>query len=116
MQLAIFADSHAVAGDVSLLAPLKRQLQQHMANHTQRLSAFTRPALQFTVPLTLFGHLKADKAGLDIKQGGFSRLCTAVAPWRWNRALMTTTPLPASSNSPSATCWKPVQRPTSVKP
>ncbi|GHA58795.1 DUF294 nucleotidyltransferase-like domain-containing protein [Photobacterium aphoticum] len=82
MQLAIFADSHAVAGDVSLLAPLKRQLQQHMANHTQRLSAFTRPALQFTVPLTLFGHLKADKAGLDIKQGGIFPIvhgCRALA-------------------------------------
>lgn len=34
------------------------------------LTEFTRPALSFSVPLTLFGNVKADKSGLDIKQGG----------------------------------------------
>ncbi|MDF4357830.1 putative nucleotidyltransferase substrate binding domain-containing protein, partial [Vibrio parahaemolyticus] len=34
------------------------------------LSDFTRPALQFSVPLTLFGNVKSAKDGLDIKRGG----------------------------------------------
>ncbi len=34
------------------------------------LSDFARPALQFSVPLTLFGNVKSDKDGLDIKRGG----------------------------------------------
>ncbi|MGF1687776.1 DUF294 nucleotidyltransferase-like domain-containing protein [Photobacterium japonica] len=82
MALAILADSHAVAGDTDLLTPLKQQLHQQMAAHTQRLSAFTRPALHFSVPLTLFGHLKASKTGLDIKQGGIFPIvhgCRALA-------------------------------------
>lgn len=70
MELAILADSHAVAGKRSLLPPLHERLNLHMAEHELLLSAFTRPALHFQLPLSLFGNLKAGKQGLDIKQGG----------------------------------------------
>lgn len=70
MDLAILADSHAVAGNRALLAPLQAHLHQQLAEQELLLATFTRPALQFSVPLTLFGKLKASKEGLDIKRGG----------------------------------------------
>lgn len=70
MGLAILADSHAVAGNQALLTPLQACLHQHLADQERLLSTFTRPALQFSIPLTLFGNLKAGKHGLNIKQGG----------------------------------------------
>lgn len=70
MELAILADSHAVAGNRSLLDPLQDHLHQQLAEQELLLATFTRPALKFSVPLTLFGKLKAGKEGLDIKRGG----------------------------------------------
>ena len=70
MELAILADSHAVAGNRSLLSPLQAHLHQLLAEQELLLATFTRPALKFSVPLTLFGKLKAGKEGLDIKRGG----------------------------------------------
>lgn len=70
MDLAILADSHAVAGNRELLAPVKHRLHELMAEQELLLATFTRPALRFSVPLSLFGKLKANKDGLDIKQGG----------------------------------------------
>lgn len=70
MELAILADSHAVAGNRSLLDPLQAHLHQQLAEQELLLATFTRPALKFSVPLTLFGKLKAGKEGLDIKRGG----------------------------------------------
>ncbi|EPI2806936.1 DUF294 nucleotidyltransferase-like domain-containing protein [Vibrio vulnificus] len=70
MDLAIFADAHAVAGNKALLEPVKQHLSELMADQELILTEFTRPALNFSVPLTLFGNVKADKSGLDIKQGG----------------------------------------------
>ncbi|MEJ2766719.1 DUF294 nucleotidyltransferase-like domain-containing protein [Photobacterium sp. MCCC 1A19761] len=70
MSLAILADSHAVAGNRALLTPLQDHLHQRLADQELLLATFTRPALKFSVPLTLFGKLKAGKEGLDIKRGG----------------------------------------------
>ncbi|PSW12160.1 cyclic nucleotide-binding/CBS domain-containing protein [Photobacterium sanctipauli] len=70
MDLAILADSHAIAGNKALLSPIKQRLHQQMASQELLLTTFTRPVLRFSVPLTLFGKLKANKDGLDIKQGG----------------------------------------------
>ncbi|MCQ1059359.1 putative nucleotidyltransferase substrate binding domain-containing protein [Photobacterium sp. DNB23_23_1] len=70
MDMAILADSHAVAGNHELLAPIKQQLHKQMAEQELLLTTFTRPALRFSVPLSLFGKLKAGKDGLDIKRGG----------------------------------------------
>ncbi|MGF1691482.1 putative nucleotidyltransferase substrate binding domain-containing protein [Photobacterium kagoshimensis] len=70
MELAILADSHAVAGNPALLTPLQACLHQQLADQERLLTTFTRPALQFSIPLTIFGNLKAGKHGLNIKQGG----------------------------------------------
>ncbi len=70
MQLAIFADAHCVAGNEQLLAPLKEHLFNSISDKDLILGEFARPALSFSLPLTLFGGVKNDKAGLDIKQGG----------------------------------------------
>ncbi|MDW6002126.1 DUF294 nucleotidyltransferase-like domain-containing protein [Vibrio mangrovi] len=70
MNIAIMADAQAVAGNRELLLPIKNHLSQLMADQELILSEFTRPALNFSLPLTLFGNVKSSKAGLDIKQGG----------------------------------------------
>lgn len=70
MELAILADSHAIAGNQALQTPLQLCLHQQLADQERLLSTFTRPALQFSIPLTIFGNLKAGKHGLNIKQGG----------------------------------------------
>lgn len=70
MQLAIFSDATAIAGNKPLLLPVMDHLHDSLTGRMLTLSDFVRPALQFGVPLTLFGHVKAQKEGLDIKQGG----------------------------------------------
>ncbi|MGR5134306.1 DUF294 nucleotidyltransferase-like domain-containing protein [Vibrio alfacsensis] len=70
MDLAIFSDAHAVAGNRDLLTPIAEHLKDSMEDRMLILSDFTRPALQFSVPLTLFGNVKSAKDGLDIKRGG----------------------------------------------
>ncbi|CAM3857457.1 Putative nucleotidyltransferase substrate binding domain protein [Vibrio aerogenes CECT 7868] len=70
MQLAIFSDAHAVAGNKALLTPVQDHLTHLMENQEVILARFTRPALNFSSPLTLFGNVKSSKSGLDIKQGG----------------------------------------------
>lgn len=70
MKLAIFSDAQAIAGNKSLLAPLKQQLHRLMHNNGLGLMEFARPALGFAVPLTFFGQVKQSKQGIDIKQGG----------------------------------------------
>ncbi|MCK6265290.1 DUF294 nucleotidyltransferase-like domain-containing protein [Vibrio sp. ZSDE26] len=70
MDLAIMADAHAVAGNEELLKEVSEHLHGLMKNKMLVLQEFTRPALQFSIPLTLFGNVKNNKEGLDIKQGG----------------------------------------------
>ncbi|WP_299019546.1 DUF294 nucleotidyltransferase-like domain-containing protein [uncultured Photobacterium sp.] len=70
MELAILADSHAVAGNHGLLTPVKAQLHRQLNGQELLLATFTRPALKFSVPLTLFGKLKSGKEGGNIKRGG----------------------------------------------
>jgi CBS domain-containing protein len=70
MNLAIMADAHPVAGDKHLLSPIKTHLTRILKEKELLLTEFTRPAINFSVPLTLFGNVKTSKSGLDIKQGG----------------------------------------------
>ncbi|MDC5804478.1 DUF294 nucleotidyltransferase-like domain-containing protein [Vibrio europaeus] len=70
MDLAIFTDAHAVAGNKTLLEPITHHLKQTMLNNMLALQDFSRPALQFSLPLTLFGNVKKDKQGVDVKSGG----------------------------------------------
>jgi CBS domain-containing protein len=70
MDLAILADAHAVAGNRQLLETVNTHLDHLMKNKMLVLQEFVRPALQFHIPLTLFGNVKSSKEGLDIKRGG----------------------------------------------
>ncbi|USD40963.1 cyclic nucleotide-binding/CBS domain-containing protein [Vibrio sp. SCSIO 43135] len=70
MDLAIVADAHAVAGNKQLLDTVSSHLNGLLENKMLVLQEFTRPALQFSIPLTLFGNVKRNKDGLDIKRGG----------------------------------------------
>ncbi len=70
MNIAIMADAHAVAGNRKLLNPIQSHLSQLMAGQELILTEFCRPAINFSVPLTLFGNVKSSKSGLDIKRGG----------------------------------------------
>tara|TARA_Y100001956_G_scaffold47475_1_gene46211 strand:+ start:5765 stop:7591 length:1827 start_codon:yes stop_codon:yes gene_type:complete len=70
MDLAIFTDAHAVAGNKELLSPVRHHLRELMLNNMLALQDFCRPALQFSLPLTLFGNVKKDKQGVDLKSGG----------------------------------------------
>lgn len=70
MELAIFTDAHAIAGNKSLLEPVSEHLKQLMLNNMLALQDFSRPALQFSLPLTLFGNVKKEKQGVDVKSGG----------------------------------------------
>ncbi|WP_261816185.1 DUF294 nucleotidyltransferase-like domain-containing protein [Vibrio gallicus] len=70
MHLSIFADAHPVAGHSSLIEPVIEHLHTKLKGNMLLLSDFVRPALQFAVPLTLFGNVKNKKQGIDIKKGG----------------------------------------------
>ncbi|WP_028024496.1 DUF294 nucleotidyltransferase-like domain-containing protein [Enterovibrio calviensis] len=78
MDLAIIADSHAVAGNKSLLDPVSDLLRSTLKGNMLTLNTFVRPCLAFRVPLTLFGSLKTDKEGLDVKKGGIFPLVHGV--------------------------------------
>lgn len=74
MNVAIFADAAAVAGDAALLARTRGVLLELLAGHAPFLWQFARVALQFDTPLGWFGHLVTEggehKGQLDVKKGG----------------------------------------------
>ncbi len=70
MSLAMLSDAHPVAGNHTLFSPIKQTLHREMKTQQLLLATFVRPALQFSVPLTLFGKIRKSKQGLDIKKGG----------------------------------------------
>jgi len=70
IKLAIFCDSQAVAGNPTLLVPLRRQLFEQVRGRELLLAQFAQSALRFATPLTLFGNLKEGSDGLDLKRGG----------------------------------------------
>ncbi|MDD1783829.1 DUF294 nucleotidyltransferase-like domain-containing protein [Enterovibrio sp. ZSDZ35] len=78
MDLAIIADSKAVAGNKGLLDPVTQNLRNILSGNMLALNTFVRPCLAFRVPLTLFGSLKTDKEGLDVKKGGIFPLVHGV--------------------------------------
>lgn len=74
MNLAIFYDAVAVAGDDSLLAKLKMQSLQLLQDHRLALQHFARATLTFPTPLGLWNQFKLEKNSphehaLDIKKG-----------------------------------------------
>lgn len=72
MNLAIFYDAAAVAGDASLLAEAKGYLLSRLQDNQMFFTAFARPALAFDTPSGLFGGLfeRRRSEALDIKKAG----------------------------------------------
>lgn len=78
MKLAITLDGHFVAGNKSLFTELSGWMQTHLRANDIFLAHFAQPVMNFAVPLTLFGNVRQDSAGLDIKKGGIFPLVHGV--------------------------------------
>lgn len=74
MNLAIFYDAFAVAGDKYLLVNLKQYLFAKTTDSSMFYSFFAKPVLNFETPLGMFANFivnkKEHKDELDIKKGG----------------------------------------------
>ncbi|MEN8220581.1 MAG: putative nucleotidyltransferase substrate binding domain-containing protein [Pseudomonadota bacterium] len=73
LDLAIFYDAKAIAGDITLLKEAKQYLYKHLQNNQAFFSYFAKPTLSFETPLNLFARFIVDKSHenqLDIKKGG----------------------------------------------
>ncbi len=72
MNLAIFYDAAAVAGDAALLEEAKGYLLDRLQDNQMFFSAFARPTLAFDTPTGLFGGLFERRRGepVDIKKAG----------------------------------------------
>lgn len=74
MNLAIFMDAEAVAGNKSLLEQAKQFINNSLKDDASFYSRFAKAIEQFDTPLGLFSHLLTKesngKATLDLKKGG----------------------------------------------
>ncbi|SFX23755.1 DUF294 nucleotidyltransferase-like domain-containing protein [Marinospirillum alkaliphilum] len=77
MNLAIFVDAHAVAGDHHLFNRVRDHLYEKLAGNEVFYSYFAMPLRRFSTPLTFFGGLKSSD-GIDIKKGGIFPLVHGV--------------------------------------
>lgn len=68
LELAILLDARVVAGDAALHTPLQRQLLA-LGGNAGLMRAFAAPVQAFATPLTLFGRLRSEAAGIDLKKG-----------------------------------------------
>lgn len=73
MNLAIFVDARAVAGEPSLLSEAQQAVFDSLEDHQAFFLHFARPALNFPTPLGVFEKFVVDKSrghALDLKRGG----------------------------------------------
>lgn len=73
MNVAIFFDAEAVAGDASLLTRAKKELVDKIANERVFLARFAKAIEAFEPPIGLFNTLKTSEGegdALDLKKGG----------------------------------------------
>ncbi|GGY24148.1 putative nucleotidyltransferase substrate binding domain-containing protein [Paludibacterium paludis] len=74
MNLAIFVDAQAIAGDDRLFVRLRERLAARLADDDAFYARFARAIEQFDTPLGLFAHLvtreRDGKSQLDLKKGG----------------------------------------------
>ncbi len=73
MNIAIFYDAEAVAGDASLLRAAKQELIDAMRGERVHLARFARGVDAFPTPIGFFNNLvtsRADGDALDLKKGG----------------------------------------------
>ena len=74
INLAIFQDAVPVAGDTSLLAPVRDHMFELLTGNDAYMANFARTIDTFATPLGLFFNLVVDRSGnqdgIDIKKGG----------------------------------------------
>jgi len=73
LELAIFCDAKAVAGDANLLEEAKQYLYKRLQDNQAFFAHFAKPTISFETPLSLFTTFIVDKSHenqLDIKKGG----------------------------------------------
>lgn len=75
MNLAIFFDSHAVAGEGTLLDGVKAHLVDRLGDRDSYFARFAAPMNMFPPPLKLFSRFRLEREGehagmLDLKKGG----------------------------------------------
>lgn len=69
MDLAITLDARPVAGNAALFEPLEARLQA-LGGDERLLHAMAGAVLQFESPISMFGQLRQDERGVDLKRGG----------------------------------------------
>ncbi|MGB5505099.1 MAG: putative nucleotidyltransferase substrate binding domain-containing protein [Sulfurovum sp.] len=71
MDLAIFFDAKCVAGDTTLLEPLKQKIFDMVKQKDVFMAYFARNSLLFQTPINMFSSLRTtDEGKIDIKKGG----------------------------------------------
>ncbi|MDR3518515.1 MAG: putative nucleotidyltransferase substrate binding domain-containing protein [Azospirillaceae bacterium] len=85
LNLAIFYDAAAVAGDATLLDQVKGYFLDLLSDNSAFFSHFARPAIQFDTPIGLFSALRGEQ--FDIKKGGIFPLVHGVRSLTLERRL-----------------------------
>lgn len=70
MDMAIFLDAAAVAGNPQLFVEVKATWQQAAMRSSVACAWFAKAVLQFETPLTFLGNIREQQGALDIKRGG----------------------------------------------
>lgn len=93
MNVAIFYDAEAVAGDAELLARAKLELIEAVSGERAYLAHFARAADAFPTPIGLFNNLvtsKDDGDAVDLKKGGIFPIVHGVRSLAIERRLLET--------------------------
>ena len=69
MDLAITLDARPIAGNAALFEPLEARLQA-LGGDERLLRAMAAAVLQFESPISMFGQLRLDERGVNLKRGG----------------------------------------------
>jgi CBS domain-containing protein len=96
LDLAIFCDAKAVAGDASLLEEAKQYLYERLQDNQAFFSHFAKPTISFETPLSLFTTFIVDKSHenqLDIKKGGIFPIVHGVRSLALEHKIMETSTL-----------------------
>jgi len=70
MNLAIFFDGVAVAGDALMLHKLKEEVFEHVEEQSPFLANFAKAATAFETPIGIFTTLISENNKIDVKKGG----------------------------------------------
>ncbi|RLA74593.1 MAG: cyclic nucleotide-binding/CBS domain-containing protein [Epsilonproteobacteria bacterium] len=78
MNMAIFFDAKAVAGDASLLKKLKKKLFKKIQNKDVYMAYFAKATLTFETPIGLFSNFITKDDNIDLKKGAIFAIVQGV--------------------------------------